>query len=248
MCEVPGRGVTVPKFKRVILKLSGEALLPPDSKYGISLDVAHGIAQEIASVVQKGVQVGVVIGAGNIFRGSPASSGGMDRTTADNMGMLATVINSLALQDALIKENVPTRVLTAFPIHQMAEPFSQRAAMRSLSEGSTIIFAGGTGNPYFTTDTAAALRALEVHADIVCKGTKVDGVYDADPVKSSKATRFQKLTHMDVIRKKLEVMDLTAISMCMDAKLPLLVFNIFRKGNFLKAVMGEEIGTVVYAE
>ena len=235
-----------PKYKRVILKLSGEALLPPGSPYGIGLQVARGIAEEIKLVTDLGVQVGVVVGAGNIFRGaSGAADGGMDRSTADNMGMLATVINSLALQDAMIRVGIPTRVLTSFPIHQVGEPFSQRAATLHLSEGSAIVFAGGTGNPYFTTDTAASLRALEVHADVICKGTKVDGVYDTDPVKNPRAKRFDRLTPLEVIKQKLEVMDLTAISLCMDLNLPIVVFNMFAKGNFRKVVMGETIGTLV---
>lgn len=221
-------------------------MLPEDSRYGIGLDVAEKIAREIKVVHALGVQVGVVIGAGNIFRGEGGAKQGMDRSVADNMGMLATVINSLALQDALLRIGVPTRVLTSFPIHQVGEPFSQPAAMRYLAEKNAIIFAGGTGNPYFTTDTAASLRALEVHADIICKGTKVDGVYDADPVRNPKAKFFHTLTPLEVIQQKLEVMDVTAISMCMENNLPILVFNMFREGNFRKAMMGESVGTLVH--
>lgn len=235
-----------PKYKRVLLKLSGEALLPPDSKYGIGFAVSQTIAEEIKTVIELGVQIGLVVGAGNIFRGSQAADQGMDRSIADNMGMLATVINSLALQDAMTRAGIPTRMLTSFVMHQVAEPFSQRAALRYLAEGNAVILAGGTGNPYFTTDTAASLRALEIHAEVICKGTKVDGVYDADPVHNPQAKRFDTLAYIDVLKRNLKVMDLTAISMCMDAQLPIHVFNMFHKGNFRRAVLGEKLGTVVH--
>ncbi|PIR24574.1 MAG: UMP kinase [Deltaproteobacteria bacterium CG_4_10_14_0_2_um_filter_43_8] len=235
------------KYKRILLKLSGEALLPPDSKYGISTSVADKIAAEIKQVVKLGVQLGVVIGAGNIFRGEAAADEGMDRVIADNMGMLATVINSLALQDGLFRANVPSRVLTSFPMHQVGTPFSQRDALRYLGRGDVVIFGGGTGNPFFSTDTAASLRALEVHAEIIFKGTKVDGIYDKDPVKHKNAKKFQNLSYLDVLNQKLSVMDLTAISMCMNANIPITVFDMFSKGNFLKAVSGEKIGTLVHA-
>lgn len=235
-----------PKYKRVLLKLSGETLLPADSKYGISTEVANGIAQEIKSVSSLGVQVGVVIGAGNIFRGQAAAGQGMDRVQADNMGMLATVINSLALQDALARAGVSSRVLTAFTMHQVGTPYSQRDALRYLEQGDVVIIGGGTGNPYFSTDTAASLRALEIHADVICKGTKVDGIYDADPKKVAGAKRFNSLSYLDVLNRKLEVMDLTAISMCMDFNMPIFVFDMFTSGNFKRMVMGDSIGTVVH--
>ncbi|MBI4212561.1 MAG: UMP kinase [Deltaproteobacteria bacterium] len=234
-----------PKYNRILLKLSGEALLPKDSKYGIGLDVAQNIAQEIKSIHALGVQVGIVVGGGNIFRGLGPSQAGMDRSTADNMGMLATVINSLALQDALIKAGVPTRILTSFTMHQIAEPFSQRAAMRYLGDGNAIILAGGTGNPYFTTDTAASLRALEIHADVLCKGTKVDGIYNKDPMKHADSQKFDQLTYLDALKMKLQVMDLTAISMCMDTQLPIVVFDMFKSGNLHRVVQGEKVGTLV---
>ncbi|OGQ23019.1 MAG: UMP kinase [Deltaproteobacteria bacterium RIFCSPLOWO2_02_FULL_44_10] len=238
--------MTKPKYKRVLLKLSGESLLPPDSKYGVNLQTANHIAAEIKVVTDLGVQVGVVIGAGNIFRGAGAAKVGMDRSTADNMGMLATVINSLALQDAMIRLGISTRLLTSFTMHQVGTPYSHSSAMRYLAEGSAVIFAGGTGNPYFTTDTAASLRALEIHADIVCKGTKVDGVYSSDPELDRSAKRYDELSYIEVLSQNLKVMDATAISLCMEAKLPILVFNVFEKGNFQRAVLGEKIGTMVH--
>jgi uridylate kinase len=235
-----------PKYKRIILKLSGETLLPADSKYGISTKVADGIAQEIKSVADLGVQVGIIIGAGNIYRGLAASEEGMGRVTADSMGMLATVINSLALQDSLSRAGVPSRILTALTMHQIGTPFSQREALRYLNQGEVIIIGGGTGNPFFSTDTAASLRALEINAEVICKGTKVDGVYDDDPKTNPNAKRFEKLTYLDVLNRKLKVMDLTAISMCMDTNLPIIIFNMFEKGNFKKVVLGNKEGTIVH--
>lgn len=234
------------KYKRVLLKLSGETLLPSDSKYGISTEVANGIAQEIKSVVSLGVQVGVVIGAGNIFRGHTAAGQGMDRVQADNMGMLATVINSLALQDALVRAGVSTRVLTAFPMHQVGTPYSQRDALRYLERGDVIIIGGGTGNPYFSTDTAAALRALEIHADVICKGTKVDGIYDADPKLNAGAKKLESIDYRYALNNQLQVMDLTAFTLCAESKLPIHVFDVFKNGNFKKLICGEKIGTVVH--
>lgn len=234
------------KYKRVLLKLSGETLLPSDSKYGISTEVANGIAQEIKSVVSLGVQVGVVIGAGNIFRGHTAAGQGMDRVQADNMGMLATVINSLALQDALLRAGLSTRVLTAFPMHQVGTPYSQRDALRYLERGDVIIIGGGTGNPYFSTDTAAALRALEIHADVICKGTKVDGIYDADPKLNANAKKLESIDYHYALSNQLQVMDLTAFTLCAESKLPIHVFDVFKTGNFKKLICGEKIGTVVH--
>ena len=234
------------KYKRVLLKLSGEALLPEGQKQGLGLEMANHIAAQIKEICDLGTQVGIVVGAGNIFRGGMAARNGMERTTADNIGMLATVINSLGLQDAMLHIGIPTRVLTAFTMHQMAEPFSQRVCMRHLNEGNVVIMAGGTGNPYFTTDTAAALRGLEIRADVRLKATKVDGVYDSDPVTNPNAKRFDRLTHHEVLQRKIAVMDLTAISLCMEGNLPIIVFNMFEKGNLKKVVTGNNVGTIVY--
>jgi uridylate kinase len=235
-----------PKYKRIILKLSGEAMLPEDSNYGVGLHTAGDIAGEISAAVKKGVQVGVVIGGGNIFRGAAAAAKGMERTSADAIGMLATVINSLALQEVLERNGTVSRVMTSIPMQGVAETFVRQDAVGHLESGNVVIFAGGTGHPYFSTDTAAALRAMQIHADAIFKATKVDGVYNADPVKNPSATRFDSLTYIDVLKQQLKVMDATAISMCMDNKLPIIVFNMFEKGNLTKAVMGENIGTVVY--
>lgn len=231
-------------YKRVLLKLSGEALLGKQSS-GVDPEVASFIAEEIKSVADLDIQLAIVIGGGNIFRGLEASSRGMDRTSADYMGMLATVINSLALQSALEMQGIPTRVQSSIEMREIAEPFIQRRAIRHLEKGRIVIFAGGTGNPYFTTDTAASLRAMEINADVIMKATKVDGVYDSDPVKNKAAVMYDKISYIDVLSKNLKVMDATAISLCRDNKLPILVFNMQRKGNIRRAICGEKIGTYV---
>lgn len=233
-----------PRFKRVLLKLSGEALAG-EKAFGISPDVIDRIAREIRSVHELGVQVAVVIGGGNIFRGIAGTTQGMDRATSDYMGMLATVLNSLALQDCLEKLDVYTRVMSAIEMHELCEPYIRRRAVRHLEKNRVVIFAAGTGNPYFTTDTAASLRAMEVNAEVIMKATKVDGVFDDDPVKNPKAKLFKTLDYIDVLKKNLKVMDSTAISLCMDNDLPLLVFNLNTEGNFKRVVMGEDIGTIV---
>jgi uridylate kinase len=235
-----------PYYKRILLKLSGEALMG-DQPYGIDPAVATRIAQDVAEIQSLGVQTAIVIGGGNIFRGLAASARGMDRSTGDYMGMLATVINALALQDALEKNGVPTRVLTAIEMRQVAEPFIRRRAVRHLEKGRVVVFAAGTGNPYFTTDTAAALRAMEMKAEVILKATKVDGIYSADPVKTPEATRYERISYLQVLQERLQVMDATAISLCMDNKLPILVFNMKTPGNIKRVVMGEAIGTVVTA-
>jgi len=218
-----------------------------DQNYGIDPAVATRIAQDIAEIQALGVQTAVVIGGGNIFRGLAASAGGMDRSTGDYMGMLATVINALALQDALEHNGVATRVLTAIEMRAVAEPFIRRRAVRHLEKGRVVVFAAGTGNPYFTTDTAAALRAMEMKAEVILKGTKVDGIYTADPVKDPHATRYDSISYLQVLQQRLQVMDATAISLCMDNKLPILVFNLKTPGNIRRVVMGETIGTLVTA-
>ena len=218
-----------------------------DQPYGIDPAVATRIAQDVADIQALGVQTAIVIGGGNIFRGLAASAGGMDRSTGDYMGMLATVINALALQDALEHNGVPTRVLTAIEMRQVAEPFIRRRAVRHLEKGRVVVFAAGTGNPYFTTDTAAALRAMEMKAEVILKATKVDGIYTADPVKHSDATRYERITYLQVLQERLQVMDATAISLCMDNKLPILVFNLKTPGNIRRVVMGEAVGTIVTA-
>jgi uridylate kinase len=218
-----------------------------DQNYGIDPAVATRIAQDIAEIQALGVQTAVVIGGGNIFRGLAASARGMDRSTGDYMGMLATVINALALQDALEHNGVATRVLTAIEMRSVAEPFIRRRAVRHLEKGRVVVFAAGTGNPYFTTDTAAALRAMEMKAEVILKGTKVDGIYTADPVKDPQATRYDTISYLQVLQQRLQVMDATAISLCMDNKLPILVFNLKTPGNIRRVVMGEAIGTLVTA-
>src|SRR3989337_1502516 len=233
-----------PKFKRILLKLSGEALMG-NRNYGLDADVIDNISKEIKGIHGLGVEVAIVIGGGNIFRGIAASASGMDRATADYMGMLATVINALALQDALEKKGIFTRVMSAIEMKELAEPYIRRRAVRHLEKGRVIIFAAGTGNPYFTTDTAASLRAMEIHADVILKGTKVDGVYDRDPIKDKRAKKYNELTYIDVLKKELKVMDATAISLCMDNKLPIIVFNLKTKGNIEKIVRGEKVGTIV---
>ncbi len=237
-----------PRYKRILLKLSGEALMGGDGKYGIHPPTLIRIALEVKEVVDAGVQVAIVIGGGNIFRGVAGSTDGMDRASADYMGMLATAINAMALQDALEKQQVWTRVQSAIKMEQIAEPYIRRRAVRHLEKGRVVIFAGGTGNPYFTTDTAASLRAMEIHAEVILKATKVDGVYNADPKRDSTARRFKTLTYMDVLKQNLNVMDSTAISLCMDNKLPIVVFDLTAKGNIRRAVLGAgEFGTLVGA-
>ena len=231
-------------YTRVLLKLSGEALMG-DSQYGIDPDVATRIASEVADIQSLGVQTAIVIGGGNIFRGVAASAKGMDRSTADYMGMLATVINALALQDALEQQGVATRVLSAIEMRAVAEPFIRRRAIRHLEKGRVVVFAAGTGNPYFTTDTAAALRAMEVKADVILKATKVDGIYTADPVTDPDATRYERISYLQVLQDRLQVMDATAISLCMDNKLPIVVFNLRTPGNVRRVVAGEPVGTTV---
>lgn len=231
-------------FQRVLLKLSGEAL-GGDQGYGIDPEIITGIAAEVKEVVDCGVQIALVIGGGNIFRGLAASSKGMDRASADYMGMLATMINSLAMQDALEKIGVDTRVQSAIAMQAVAEPYIRRKAMRHLQKGRVVIFGAGTGNPYFTTDTAASLRAMEIGADVILKGTKVDGVYSADPKKDPTAERYTSLTYLEVLKRGLQVMDATATSLCMDNSLPIIVFDITTRGNVKRVVMGEKIGTLV---
>jgi uridylate kinase len=238
--------MAAPAYRRVLLKLSGEALLG-DRSYGIDPPVADQIALEVVDVQRLGVEVAIVIGGGNIFRGLAASARGMDRTTADNMGMLATVMNALALSDALERHGATTRVLTAIEMRTVAEPFIRRRAIRHLEKGRVVLFAAGTGNPYFTTDTAAALRAMEVRADVIMKATKVDGVFTADPAVDPAATRLDSLSHHEVLERRLNVMDTTAISLCMDNKLPIVVFNLKTPGNVRRAVLGEPVGSVVGA-
>lgn len=232
------------KYKKILLKLSGEALMG-DKGYGIDAGTVDFIAKEIRDVASLGVQLSIVIGGGNIFRGVQASLEGMERASADYMGMLATVINALALQNALEKYQIPTRVQSAIEMRELAEPYIRRRAMRHLEKGRVVIFAAGTGNPYFTTDTAAALRAMEIGADVILKATKVDGVYSSDPMKNPDAVKYDKLTYMEVLKKGLGVMDSTAITLCMDNGLPIVVLNLRGKGNIKKAVEGKKIGTIV---
>ena len=236
-----------PRFQRILLKLSGEALAGQQG-YGIDADVIRGIAAEIRDVVDLGVQVAVVIGGGNIFRGIAAASMGMDRASADYMGMLATVMNSLALQDALEKSGVITRVQSAIEMQEIAEPYIRRRAVRHLEKGRVVIFGAGTGNPFFTTDTAASLRAIEIGAEVILKATKVDGVYDADPNKYPDAVKYASLTYLDVLKEGLQVMDSTATSLCMDNNLPIIVFNLTQPGNIERVVCGDTIGTIVKGE
>jgi uridylate kinase len=245
MAEVTGAPNGKPRFSRILLKLSGEALAPAGGS-GIDLDVLAQFASEIKEVVDLGVQIALVIGAGNFMRGSDYEARGMDRSTADQMGMLAIVINSLALQNALEQCGVPTRVLSAIEIQAVCEPYIRRRALRHMEKGRVVICAAGTGNPYFTTDTAASLRAMEVGAEVILKASHtVDGVYDRDPVREPDAKRFDRLTYRDVLQQNLKVMDSTAIAMCMDNRMPIIVFNLRKPGNIRKAVMGEPIGTWV---
>lgn len=236
-----------PRYKRILLKLSGEALAG-NLGYGIDPDIIRAIAVEIRGVVDLGVQVAIVIGGGNIFRGVAASSMGMDRASADYMGMLATVMNSLALQDALEKAGVITRVQSAIEMQEIAEPYIRRRAVRHLEKGRVVIFGAGTGNPFFTTDTAASLRAIEIGAEIILKATKVDGVYNSDPAKNKDAVKYEQLTYLDVLKQGLRVMDSTATSLCMDNDLPILVFDLTTSGNIERVVCGEQIGTIVKGE
>ena len=232
------------RYKRVLLKLSGEALMG-DMDFGISQERIKYMADEIRSVFDLGIQIAIVIGGGNIFRGVSAGSFGMDRTSADHMGMLATVINSIAMQDALEKRGVQTRIQSAISMHEIAEPYILRKAMRHLEKGRVVLFAAGTGNPYFTTDTAAVLRAQEIHAEILLKATRVNGFYDSDPETNRDAKFIKKIGYMEVLEKQLKAMDTTAISLAMDNKLPIIVFNLKEKGNFRKIICGEEIGTLI---
>jgi uridylate kinase len=234
------------RYQRVVIKLSGEALMG-NQEFGIGRDMIRYVAEEIRSIATLGVQTAIVVGGGNIFRGVAASSYGMDRTSADHMGMLATVINSLALQDALEKQGVQTRVQTAIAIHQVAEPYILRRAIRHLEKGRVVIFAAGTGNPYFTTDTAAVLRGQEIHAEVLLKATKVDGVYDADPMKDQSARLLKRISYMEVLERQLKVMDTTAISLAMDNELPLVVFKLKTPGNIHRVVCGEDIGTWIHS-
>ena len=233
------------KFKRVLLKLSGEVLQSKASGLSIDPEVLVGFARQIKAVRRMGVEMAIVVGGGNIFRGHVGESRGIDRNTGDYMGMLATVINALAIQDALEKEGIDTRVQTAIEMRQVAEPFIRRRAMRHLSKGRVVIFGGGTGNPYFSTDTAAALRASEMDADALLKATKVDGVYTADPVKNPQARRFKQISYQDAISKQLKVMDAAAFALCMENSIPIIVFDFFKAGNLEKVVAGDSIGTVV---
>jgi uridylate kinase len=232
------------KYKKILLKISGE-VLTGEREYGIDPAIIQQIAQEIKEVKILGVEVAIVIGGGNIFRGMAASAKGMDRASADYMGMLATVINSLALQDALEKIGVHTRVQTAIEMREVAEPYIRRRAIRHLEKGRVIIFAAGTGNPYFTTDTTASLRAMEIGAEVILKATKVDGVYDVDPLLNKRAHKYDELTYLDILKKKMKVMDATAISLCMDHQIPIIVFNLKKKGNIKRVILGERVGTKV---
>lgn len=232
-------------YKRILLKLSGEALAGSQGT-GINTQVLKQIALDVKSIHELGVEIGLVIGGGNIFRGVAASAQGMDRASSDYMGMLATCINALALQDALEKEGVPTRVQSAIEMNEIAEPYIRRRAIRHLEKGRIVIFGAGTGNPYFTTDTAASLRAMEINAEILMKATKVDGIYDKDPAKNKDAKKYDRITYIEVLKQGLQVMDSTAISLCMDNKLPIMTFDLAKPGNILKACLGESIGTVVH--
>jgi uridylate kinase len=231
-------------YHRVLLKLSGE-VLTGDESYGISATVLNRIAGEIKEVVNLGIEVGIVIGGGNIFRGISADGQGIDRVSADYMGMLATLINSLALQNAIEKQGIPSRVLSAIAMPQVAEPYIRRRATRHLEKKRVVIFAAGTGNPYFSTDTAAALRAIEINAEIILKATKVDGIYDKDPLKHSSARKYSDITYLEVLNKGLKVMDATAVSLCMDNTLPMIIFNLTTCGNIKKVLLGEPIGTTI---
>ena len=235
-------------YKRVLLKLSGESLAEQDGGFGIDVKAIQNLAHEVLGGKNLGVQMAIVIGGGNIFRGATASNLGMERVTGDYMGMLSTIINALALQHALEEVGIQTRVQTAIEIPQVAEPYIRRRAIRHLEKGRVVIFASGTGNPYFTTDTAASLRAMEIGADVIFKATKVDGVYSADPLKDSSAVKFNQLSYLEILKKGLKVMDSTSVSLCMDNKLPMIVFNVREKHSIKKVLMGEKIGTLVGVE
>ena len=235
------------RYKRVLLKISGESLMG-DRDYGIDPKVLSTFSEEVKSVQKLGAEIGIVIGGGNIYRGVDQSEDGIDKVTGDHMGMLATVINALALQNSLEKHGVYTRCQTAINMERIAEPFIRRRAIRHLEKGRIVIFAAGTGNPYFTTDTAAALRAIEIEADVIIKGTRVDGVYDSDPEKNAKAIRFAEITYRDVLEKDLRVMDLTAITLCKENKLPIIIFNMNTPGNLRRVLLGEPVGSKVFAE
>jgi uridylate kinase len=231
-------------YKRIVLKISGE-VLTGEGDYGIDPEMIGQIAQEVKEVKNLGVEVAIVIGGGNIFRGMAASAEGMDRASADYMGMLATVMNGLAFQDALEKIDVATRVQTAIEMREIAEPYIRRRAMRHLEKGRVVIFAAGTGNPYFTTDTTASLRAMEIGAEVILKGTKVDGIYNTDPLLNKRAKKYDELTYFEVLKKQLKVMDATAISLCMDYRIPIIVFNLKKRGNIKRVILGERVGTKV---
>jgi uridylate kinase len=242
-----GAGTARPAYRRIVLKLSGEALAGSQG-YGIDPQVVERIAAEVRDVTTLGVQVAIVIGGGNIFRGVAASAGGMDRATADYMGMLATIINALALQDSLEKAGVATRVLSAIEMRAVAEPYIRRRAIRHLEKGRVVIFAAGTGNPFFTTDTAGALRAVEIGADAIIKATKVDGIYSADPKRDATAQHLPRVTYIEALNRRLQVMDTTAISLCMENALPIVVFDLTRSGNIRRIVLGEPVGSIVSSE
>jgi len=233
-----------PRFRRILLKLSGEAL-GDRTGFGINPEAIHTVAAQVREVRESGVEVAIVVGGGNIFRGSQGSERGIDRVTGDNMGMLGTIINALALQDALEKQNVPTRTQTSIHMSQIAEPFIRRRAVRHLEKGRVVIFGGGTGNPFFSTDTTAALRAAEVQADVILKATKVDGIYDSDPKKNPAAKRFAQITYLEALQRQLKVMDSAAFSLCMDNKMPIIVFDMFAPGNLARVIRGETVGTMV---
>jgi uridylate kinase len=237
--------MTTPAYKRILLKISGEALAAGQG-FGVDNTRVHEIAAEIAEVHRLGVQIAIVVGGGNFFRGVAEQAKEMDRVSADHMGMLATVINALALQDALEKQGVWTRVMSAIEMNQVAEPFIRRRAMRHMEKGRVVVFAGGTGNPYFSTDTAASLRAMEIKADAILKATKVDGIYTADPVLDKAATKFEEISYMDILRLGLKVMDATAIAMCRENKLPIVIFDLNKHGNIQRVVMGEKVGSLVH--
>ena len=237
--------MTTPAYKRILLKLSGEALAAGQG-FGVDNNRVHEIAAEIAEVQKLGVDIAIVVGGGNFFRGVAEQAKAMERVSADHMGMLATVINALALQDALEKNGAQTRVMSAIEMHEVAEPFIRRRAIRHLEKGRVVVFAAGTGNPYFSTDTAASLRAMEIHADAILKATKVDGIYTADPMKDKDATKFEKITYLDILKRGLKVMDATAIAMCQENELPIVVFDLNKHGNIKRVVMGENVGSLVY--
>lgn len=234
----------VPQYKRILLKLSGEALAA-DQGFGVDNDRIHEIAAELQEVQELGVEIAIVVGGGNFFRGVAEQARDMDRVSADHMGMLATVINALALQDALEKRNIHTRVMSAIEMNQVAEPFIRRRAIRHLEKGRVVVFAAGTGNPYFSTDTAASLRAMEIKADAILKATKVDGIYDADPMKVVDATKFEQISYLEVLKQGLRVMDATAISLCRENNLPIVIFNLNTRDNIRRVVMGERVGSLV---